>query len=99
MSNCKCFAEFLEKITENLKVQLPEKEAATLKAEWQNEGIFFGGGEMSKRAFMPVAYEYQQFKNSGEPYKNIKKGTTDLLMSYCPLCGEKIEKESDKEAA
>jgi hypothetical protein len=98
MSNCKCFGEFLEKITENLKKQLPEKEAATLKAEWQNETLIFEEGGLEKRHFIPVAYEYQQFKKSGEPYKNVKKDTTSLLMSYCPLCGEKIKKESDKGA-
>jgi hypothetical protein len=98
MSNCKCFGGVLEKITDNLKGQLPEKEAATLKAEWQNAALVFEGNSMVSCVGMPVSYEYQKFKKSGEPHKNTTKDSVSMLMSYCPLCGEKIKKESDKEA-
>jgi hypothetical protein len=98
MSNCKCFVEFLERITEDLKGQLPKNEAATLKVAWQNASLFLDGNALVSAVTLPVSYEYQKFKKSGEPHKNTTKGGDSLLMSYCPLCGEKIKKESDKGA-
>jgi hypothetical protein len=99
MSNCKCFAELLEKITEDFKSQLSEKEAATLTVEWKNASLFLQGNSLASAVTLPVSYEYQKFKKSGEPHKHTARGQDSLLMSYCPLCGEKIKKESDKEAA
>lgn len=48
MSECKCFDEVLEKVTENLKGQLPKNEAASFEAEWQNKSIVLGEDKLTR---------------------------------------------------
>ena len=93
MSECKCFDEILEKVTENLKGQLPEREAASFDAEWQNKSIVLGEKELTTRIGLPISYEFQKIKKSGEPYKNLTKDSIKVMMSYCPFCGESLKKE------
>jgi len=87
MSNCECFTKTLKRVNEKLKAQLFEKEAATLNAEWQNAAIIFEENTVVMNVSVPVSYNYQKFKKSGEPHKNVTKDTINILMSYCPFCG------------
>jgi len=87
MSECKCFNVMLEKVSENLRGQLPAKEAESLKARWGNEALVMEENSMTLKIGIPVAYEYQKLKKSGEPQKNRTKKEVKLMMSYCPFCG------------
>ncbi|HCP22321.1 hypothetical protein [Spongiibacter sp.] len=98
MSECKCFDEVLGKVTDNLKGQLPENEAASFEAEWQNKSIVLGEKELTTKIGLPISYEFQKIKKSGEPYKNLTKDSIKVMMIYCPFCGESLKK-SDKEQA
>jgi len=99
MSRCKCFADTLQLVTDNLKEQLPSEEAATLKTEWQGAMLVFEENGIKSKMGMPVAYEYQKFKKSGEPHRNMTKGTTSLLMIYCPLCGGILKPDEQEQSA
>jgi len=98
MSNCDCLKTFLAKITENLKGQLSEKESATFRAEWQNAALIFEGNAMVMKVSVPVAYNYQRFKKSGEPHKNLTRDTVNMLMSYCPFCGCSLKSDEEHSA-
>ena len=98
MSNCDCFTKTLERVGEKLKAQIPEKEAATLNAEWQNAALIFEGNTMVMKVSVPVAYNYQKFKKSGEPHKNVTKDTINILMNYCPFCGGGLKLDEGKAA-
>lgn len=87
MSKCNCFADTLKLVTDSLKAQLPKEEAETLKVEWSGATFVFGENSIESRMAIPISYEYQKFKNSGDPHKNKTKATTSLLMGFCPLCG------------
>lgn len=93
MSECKCFDVMLEKVTENLREQLPEKEQASFKAQWENRAFVIEDDAMTTKIGLPVSYEYQKLKKSGEPHKNLTKGDVKMMMSYCPFCGCSLKKE------
>jgi len=99
MSNCECLTTYLAKVEENLKSQLSEKEAATFECKWQNSTIILEKNSLVSAVVMPVAYEYQKFKKSGEPHKNTTKGDVGMRMSYCPLCGGSLKSEAKEQAA
>ncbi len=92
MSQCKCFGVILEKVTENLRNQLPEKEQESFKARWENEALVMEDNSMALKVGIPVSYEYQKLKKSGEPMKNRTRDSVKLLMSYCPFCGCSLKK-------
>ncbi len=93
MSECKCFDQVIEKVNEQLKQQLPEKESETFRSRWKNQSIFLQAGAMSEKVALPIEYEYQKFKKSGEAYKNITRDSISVTMSYCPFCGCSLKKE------
>src|SRR5690554_4187921 len=93
MSLCKCFDQLRAKVTDHLKEQLPHKEAESLKASWTNEALVMGDGEMTTMVGVPVSYEYQKLKKSGEPHKNLTRGEVKMMMSYCPFCGANLKGE------
>mgnify|MGYP000880082108 CR=1 FL=1 len=93
MSECKCFDQVIEKVNEKLKRQLPAKEAETFRSRWKNKSIFLSGGAMAEKVAIPVEYEYQKFKKSGEPYKHSTRESLRITMSYCPFCGTYLKKD------
>jgi hypothetical protein len=99
MSECNCFDEVLGKVTENLKSQLNPKEAESFEADWKNKAIILGEKALESKVGLPIAYEFQKFKSSGEPYKRTTKDDIKVMMSFCPFCGEGLKKKSDPEPA
>lgn len=98
MSQCKCFDTMMEKISENLRNQLPAKERESFKARWENEALVMEENSMTLKVGIPVSYEYQKLKKSGEPMKNRTKGDVKIMMSYCPFCGESVKGEQEAAA-
>lgn len=98
MSQCKCFDTMMEKISENLRNQLPEKERESFKARWENEALVMEENSMTLKVGIPVSYEYQKLKKSGEPQKNRTKGDVKIMMSYCPFCGVSMKDEKEQAA-
>ncbi len=92
MSEHKCFDEMLGKVTENLRGQLPASEQESLKAQWENCAFVIEGNAMTTKIGLPISYEYQKRKKSGEPHKNATKGDVKMMMNYCPFCGERLKK-------
>lgn len=93
MSEHKCFDVMLDKVAENLRQQLPEKERASFKAQWENRAFVIEGDVMTTKIGLPVSYEYQKLKKSGEPHKSLTKGDVKMMMSYCPFCGESLKEK------
>lgn len=93
MSECKCFGVMLEKVSENLRDQLPEKEAESFNARWGNEALVMEEKSITFKVGIPVSYEYQKLKKSGEPQKNRTKGDVKIMMSYCPFCGANLKEK------
>ena len=91
MSECKCFDEMLSKINNHLKDQLPPEEAGSLKTSWTNQSLVMMDEEMTTKVGVPISYEYQKLKKSGEPHKNLTRGDVKIMMSYCPFCGADLE--------
>lgn len=95
MSKCKCFGVMLEKVTENLREQLPEKERDSFKARWENKALVMEENTMTTTVGIPVSYEYQKLKKSGEPHKNTTKGDVKMMMSFCPFCGADLKDQKE----
>jgi len=98
MSNCDCFTTYLAKVSEDLKGQLSAPEAETFECKWQNATFILRKTSLESAVVMPVAYEYQKFKKSGEPHKNTTKGDVSMTMSYCPFCGGGLKSDEGKAA-
>lgn len=97
MGECNCFEVMMQKGSENLRCQLPGKEAETFKACWENKVFVLEENSMTSKIGIPISYNYQKFKKSGEPHKNITRGDVKIMMSYCPFCGVPLTKEQDDE--
>ena len=84
---CKCFVEHLKKV-ENEKV-LPSIKGNTsdFKINWVNEVFFFDSKEKIP-VVIPIEYSYRGEKVDGSPCKNLTKGTVNMIMRFCPFCGE-----------
>ena len=95
MSECKCFDVMLEKVAENLREQLPANERESFEAQWDNQAFVIEGDAMTKKVGLPVSYEYQKRKKSGEPHKSRTKGDVKMMMNYCPFCGESLKKKAE----
>ncbi|MBB5320444.1 hypothetical protein [Marinobacter oulmenensis] len=93
MSECKCFDEVLAKVANKLRGRIPESESASFKADWQNKTIVFGEEELTTKIGLPISYEFQKIKKSGEPHKNLTKDSINVFMNYCPFCGTSLKEE------
>lgn len=81
---CNCFNEIIEKVKESLK---DKKE---LNISWQNE-VFFFSEENNAPCVLKVESEYRRVKTNGLLYANKTKESVNVIMKYCPFCGELIK--------
>lgn len=90
---CNCQTEVLERVSNKIKTDILPKNAMpeTVVIDWENKAFTSKGLVVG----LPVAYEYQREKANGDVYKNKNKGTVSMFMSYCPFCGEKLNKDSE----
>ena len=83
---CNCFDEIIKKVRE------PLKEKNELDIKWQN-GVFFFNEENNAPCVLKVESEYRRVKTNGEPYRNKTKDIVNVIMKYCPFCGEILKEE------
>ena len=88
---CNCLDETLNQISKKVKETIPLK-AIDYKCDWKGKVFRFDGG---CGVGLYVDYEYRNVKTNGEPYKNKNKDSSFVAMSFCPFCGESLEKKNN----
>lgn len=85
---CPC----IDKVTKDLQEKLKKEKDDVY--EWEDEGSFqnvtIRTGNV-KTVTLPFRYSYTRRKNSGEPEKKLTNNSFEVMMSFCPFCGSKIE--------
>lgn len=81
---CECF----KKITDLVEKSLEGKNEVSV--EWQNQTIFFNNKPHAPTV-LKIDTEYRQRKVNGQPYRNKTKDSINVILKYCPFCGERIE--------
>lgn len=83
---CKCFTTVLEKVAGKIK----PNHVKDFKAGWRDELFDLKGGR--KTVVLYVEASYYQTKKDGAKYKNRTTKEIGVSLSYCPFCGEKMDK-------
>jgi len=94
MSGCKCFSNMLDKVKEQLMPQIPEG-ATEVDFRWQDATFFLDGGDYSP-VNPKVQVKYRKPKKGGGHAKSVTKDSISILCTYCPFCGRKLDKDSEK---
>ncbi len=84
---CDCFDRILKEIKPRLK---PKQEVIEFKINWKGQVMRFDGG---CGIGLYVETEFRHVKTDGTPYKNLTKKENFIALSYCPFCGESLEKD------
>ena len=84
---CNCLDVVLNKVSENLK---QKKEVLDFTCDWKGKVLRFDGG---CGVGLYIEREYRSIKKDGTPFSNKTKSEHFVALSYCPFCGQKIEKE------
>ncbi|NUZ10015.1 hypothetical protein HUZ36_04410 [Pseudoalteromonas sp. McH1-7] len=91
---CDCLSKSLANVTSHIEKGLPNNALdSSLLTRWENSSFRLDTGK--SEVMLPVRYEYQKQKVCGELYKNKTKGHVNIAMTFCPMCGEKIEREAE----
>lgn len=97
MSKCNCFDEIqanLEKrITDHLDTK-GIKRAGEIDFGWQNKVWILSGGDNCPVS-LKFEYKFRKLKKDNTPYANVTKEETNMMMSYCPFCGRKYQKDGE----
>lgn len=88
--NCNCIKEIENKVKDSFKEQNKEY---TGELTSKMGGQFFVFSEKSSilSLSLPVVIEYNRQTKTGKLQKKTKEYS--MLFTYCPYCGEKINKE------
>lgn len=94
---CGCFDQLLSNAKEKLLQGVKgEFVVGSAKVQWANEQYIIRE-RLTTAVVLPINTEIRRVRTNGEPYKNLTKETYNVLMDYCPFCGEKKEEEKDSE--
>ncbi|BCK23882.1 hypothetical protein DYB95_07025 [Vibrio cholerae] len=89
MDSCKCFEKTLEEMKAKAMEKLPEG-ATDVSVTWDNYSYFFTGDYVPVNP--TIRLSYRGVKKDKTPAKNLTKEFVNILCSYCPFCGRKVEK-------
>lgn len=98
MSKCNCFEEMQARLESRITDQLELngiKHAGEIDFNWQNKMWLLSGGDQAPVS-LKFEYKFRKLKKDNTPYANATKEETHILMSYCPFCGRKYQKDGDE---
>ena len=81
---CECFKKTIELV----KKQLEGKNE--VEVEWEHRTFFFDGKEHAPTV-LKVNTEYRGIRTNGEACKNKTKNSLSIILTFCPMCGKRIE--------
>lgn len=96
MAKCNCLDQAKEKLHEFLMKGVPEGSELGGKFDgcgWENEVMSFGK-DSGVHVMLKYRLAYRAAKKNGELAKNYTRKECSLKMTYCPLCGTKLEDAS-----
>jgi len=92
MEMCNCIETAAEKLKQHLLVKVPdgaEVSESMLDTGWEN--TMFSLGDSKLHVMLKYRLAYRAKKKNGEMAKNMNRLEASLQMTFCPLCGEKLE--------
>lgn len=93
MANCKCLEQAKEKLHNHLMQGVPEgsKIGGIFDGTgWDNEVMSFGK-DAGIHVMLNYKLAFRPRKKNGELANNYTRKEVKLKMTYCPMCGEKLE--------
>ena len=92
-AKCDCLDKAKDKLHEHLMVGVPEGSELGSRWDgcgWDNEVLMFGkNGGIAVMLKYKLAFRAK--KKNGDLAKNYTRKECSLKMTYCPLCGNKLE--------
>jgi len=87
---CQCLDQKKIEIREKVKTEV---EATTSIFEWEDLGDFKEKTVVNGKntIALPFAYSYIRRKINSEPEKKITNVYVNIIPTFCPFCGEKLE--------
>lgn len=90
--NCKCFDtvkdKAVQKVVDGTRKKIVE---GSVTAKWRGE-MYRLSDKISAEVMLSVETEMRLIKKDGKPEQRLTKQQVNVAMSYCPFCGEKIER-------
>lgn len=93
MANCNCLNDAKEKLHAHLMQGVPEGSELGSRWDgcgWDNEVMSFGKNP-GIHVMLKYRVAYRMKKKNGELAKNFTRKEAHLKMTYCPMCGNKME--------
>lgn len=89
---CNCIETAAEKLKQHLVAKVPEGAEVSesmLDTGWENTMLSLDSGK--SHVMLKYRLAYRAKKKNGEMAKNMNRLEANLKMTFCPLCGEKLE--------
>lgn len=93
---CDCVKAIEKKVMDRVEQQLESHNESydeqSVSVRFRNRTYEVPG--LTPSITIPVDIKYRRIKGSGEPYKNQTKDSVVIKPSFCPFCGESVEKDN-----
>lgn len=91
---CECFETVKKKHDAQMLSKMKNFRPETFKSEWDSQAFVMGDDTIETRHKITLTSKYRRVKNDNTDYAKETRDQANILMTYCPFCGNKFEQEA-----
>lgn len=91
---CECMTKVVERAKEHIENSPREKGFKLIDIGWKDQGLILGSPSRMS-LYYEMKYEYTFTKSNGDT-SSPKSKSINIMLTFCPFCGEKIDKSNDE---